>query len=544
MTALRQAEGARVLLHALADAGLRHVVLCPGSRSTPLVLALVKEPRLAIHEVIDERSAAFFALGQARVTGCPSLLITTSGTAGAHAYPAILEAEVSNLPLLIATADRPFELQDCGALQTIDQRDLFGKHVRGYFEIPLTSFDATARMAAQAYKLGRAHLNVKAAKPLEVEALELPPTKTPRIGWMMERPEPSIALELSRLAEEQERGVIVAGPMSVDRVDLRDAVDRLSESTGWPILAEATSQLRYTRKRSRFACDVFEPLLRSDRFRKDHAPTMILQLGGTPTSAGYDTWIRENRQASRMILTEHGHPDPAGGADLVVSTGRIADILRDIELPKRTNFAWAESFLAREQRARAATAAEVERGGEAAIAHAVVAQAREDALLFVGNGLPIRHLDLFAPGDLARLSVLSQRGASGIDGNISGAAGSASVSIGRPVIALLGDVAALHDLTGLCAAKSASSPLAIVVLNNAGGRIFEQLPIGTHADRARFTTPHELELSNIAPMFGVRLARLAELRAAQETPGLTLIEARAGEHDARDAYARIWRTTS
>jgi 2-succinyl-5-enolpyruvyl-6-hydroxy-3-cyclohexene-1-carboxylate synthase len=544
MTTLRQAEGARLLMRAFADAGLRDVVLCPGSRSTPLVLALVKEPRLAIHEVIDERAAAFFALGQARVTGRPSLMITTSGTAGAHAYPAILEAEASGLPFLIATADRPLELQDCGALQTIDQRDLFGHHVRASFEVPLGAFDAVARIAAQAYSTGLAHLNIKAAKPLEVDATEVPAVKTPRIAALKMIPGQEIREQLSQWAAEHERGVIVAGPMSLKQAGLCEAVHDLSERTGWPLLAEATSQLRFAKKRPRFACDVFEPLLRSERFRKAHVPSFVLQLGATPTSAGFDVWIRENQSATRVILAEHGYPDPAGGAGLVVSTADLLDTIAGIEAPLRTSFAWAESFKNAENRARTAALAEIERGGEAALARTLVVSAREDALLFVGNGLPIRHLDLYAPGELNRLQVLSQRGASGIDGNIAGAAGAASVANGKPVIAFIGDVAALHDLSSLCVAKSATSPLVLVVVNNQGGRIFEQLPIGAHPESARFTTPHHLELATAAQAFGIETCPIDQLRSALEKPGCTLIESRVGAHDARDAYARIWRTTS
>jgi 2-succinyl-5-enolpyruvyl-6-hydroxy-3-cyclohexene-1-carboxylate synthase len=201
-------------------------------------------------------------------------------------------------------------------------------------------------------------------------------------------------------------------------------------------------------------------------------------------------------------------------------------------------------------KARAVTSAEVEAGGEAAIAHAVIASAREDALVMVANGLPIRHLDLFAGGELARVSVLAQRGASGIDGLISAAAGSASVAGGRPVIALLGDVAALHDVGGLAAAKTINTPLAIVVIHNDGGRIFEQLPIGEHRASERFTTPHGTNFQHAAALFGVPFVSTStrELRAHLETAqgraGPTLIEARVEPHDARDAYARIFRSTT
>lgn len=545
---LAQAEAARVLIASLADAGVRELVIAPGSRSTPLVLAAIAEPRLSITELIDERAAAFFALGQARVTGRPSVVLTTSGTAGAHAYPAVLEAEASDLPLLVMTADRPLDLQGCGALQTIDQRELFGRHVRACLEISLADRRGLERVAAQAVAHGLAHLNVKASKPLEAEAPAPPPRSPVRISRGLNAPDEATLEELSRYAETHERGIIVAGPLPLGAVKMRDAVIALSERTGWPLLAEATSQLRYTGARPKTACDVFEPLLRSPRFREAHRPTFVLQLGAMPTSSAYDAWMRElDGKMARVILSEHGVPDATSRANWIVNAD-VAEVVAGIRASRKPG-AWAASFVEEERRARAVIAAEVERGGEAAIAQAVVASLPEEALLLAGNGLPIRHLDLFATGELSRAAVLSQRGASGIDGLISGSAGAASVAGGRPVVALVGDVSMLHDLHGLAAAKLIRTPLVVVVINNDGGRIFEQLPIGAHAASARFTTPHGMTFEHAAAMFGVNhractnAAELrALLRAALQNPGATLIEARVGPHDARDAYARVWRS--
>lgn len=577
-----QAEAARVLISSLADAGVRDLVIAPGSRSTPLVLAAIAEPRLSIAELIDERAAAFFALGQARVSGRPSVLLTTSGTAGAHAYPAVLEAEASNLPLLVMTADRPLELQNCGALQTIDQRELFGRHVRACLEISLADRRGLERVAAQAVAYGLAHLNVKASKPLETELSSAPARSPLRISRGRVVPDAAMLDELSRYAEEHERGMIVAGPLPLSAVKMREAVFALSERTGWPLLAEATSQLRFTRTRPKTACDVFEPLLRSPRFRGANRPTFVLQLGAMPTSSAYDAWMREldtessgpgpraDRESlpfTRVIVAEHGVPDATSRANWVVNADPL-EVVAGIRASRKPG-SWAAGFVEEERRARAVIAAEVERGGEAAIAHAVVASLPDEALLMAGNGLPIRHLDLFASGDLSRAAVLSQRGASGIDGLISGAAGAASVAgcrrrstrgdgwagvagpgaEDRPVVALLGDVSMLHDLHGLAAAKMIKTPLVLVVINNDGGRIFEQLPIGAHAASERFTTPHGTSFEHAAALFGVSYQSSgnatelrALLRSALQNPGATLIEARVGPHDARDAYARVWRS--
>jgi 2-succinyl-5-enolpyruvyl-6-hydroxy-3-cyclohexene-1-carboxylate synthase len=547
-----QAQAARALLSSLADAGLTHAVISPGSRSTPLVLAALAEPRIAITEIIDERSAAFFALGRARVTGRPSLMITTSGTAGAHAYPAVIEAALAGVPLIVLTADRPLELQGCGALQTVDQRDLFGRHVRGAFELVLADNLAVERVAAQAFQAalfpepGPVHLNVQARKPLEAEPGELRGRATPRFGAVRVVPEPAVIEELERAAIEHERGLIVAGPMPLSAAEMARDLEMLSDRTGWPILAEATSQLRFTGRRPALACDVFEPLLRSPKFRAEHEPSLILQLGAFPTSSGYEAYLSEHPRVKRVVIAAHGYPDPLGTASRIVACDP-AEVLSRLSSRPRGKTAWAESFLAAEAQAKERVLAELERG-EAAIAHEVVASARPGALVVAANGLPIRHLDLFAFG--ADVGVLSQRGASGIDGLLSGAAGAASASNERPVILLAGDVAALHDVSGLFAARRVEAPLAIVVIHNDGGRIFEMLPIGAHAASERFTTPHGTDFAHAAALFGVRFHSVedrAELRLrlleAQARPGATLIEARVDPHDARDCYARLFGRT-
>jgi 2-succinyl-5-enolpyruvyl-6-hydroxy-3-cyclohexene-1-carboxylate synthase len=234
-------------------------------------------------------------------------------------------------------------------------------------------------------------------------------------------------------------------------------------------------------------------------------------------------------------------PDPTNSAALVINLDP-AELVDHIRCARRPS-AWAQAFVEGSKRARAIAEREVDRG-EAAIVHRVLRDAPRDAIVLFGNGLPIRHADLFAGGELADVAVLSQRGASGIDGLISGAAGAASAGGGRPVIAVVGDVSAIHDLGGLLVARTVSSPLVIVVINNDGGRIFEQLPIGAHPEIDRFTTPHGLELINAAPFFGIRTTAIENFAEAATTPGAILIESTVNPHDARDAYARIWRSTT
>ena len=577
-------EWSRLLLGTLARAGVEHVVLSPGSRSTPFAWAALNEPRMRCHSVWDERVAGFFALGQARVSGRPSLLVCTSGTAAANYYPALIEASLSRLPVLVLTADRPFELQHASAPQAIDQIKLFGDAARAFFELGTPDAAASALQglvrslthavhAAQHGHPGPVHLNARARKPLEPVAAEDAAALALRhsVDALLART-PTAATgatahaDVSRLARacaETARGLILVGPEPAHRPEATRALLRLAEITGFPLLCEATSQARFVAQPAAgvLGIDAFEWLLRSPRLRERLSPELVISFGGTPTSGGYERWLNAGFSGRRFVVAEHGFPDPHGLADELVSASTAVaanDTVQQLQHARLQHEAERERFRHawREANRQAWVAIERELSrpsspmSEACAVRAVLDHLPDPCQLVIGNSLAIRELDAYVPSSTRALSVLSQRGANGIDGLISGAAGAASLRP-EPTVLLLGDVSFMHDLGGLAVAREAAGAFVIVVIDNGGGRIFEQLPIyeqlEAHAGTSRYwLTPPSVELEHAAQLFGYRYAKLNEraqiaaaLREATGQPGVSVLQIVVDATSARRSEQRV-----
>lgn len=586
MTSSLLTEWSRLLLGTLARAGIEHVVLSPGSRSTPFTWAALSEPKLRCHSIWDERVAAFFALGQARLTGKPSLLVCTSGTAAANYYPAVIEASLANVPLLVLSADRPFELQHSAAPQAIDQLKLFGDSARAFFELgtPDAAPSALSGLvrslghavhAAQGVRPGPVHLNARARKPLEPvneedgASLEL----RAQVDALLLRG-PTVArgatlhgdvTNLARACAQTARGVILVGPHAAHELDAAPALLRLAQITGFPLLVEATSQLRFGGERLEgvLCCDGFDWLLRSPRLQGALRPELILSFGGTPTSGAYERLLNGGYAGQRFVIADSGFPDPHGLASELVSassaqaaraTSRALEHTRlDHEAEReRYRHAWREANL----EAWRAVERELSRASaslsEPLAVRTVMEQLPSPCTLMLGNSLPIREVDAYVPSGACHVRVLSQRGANGIDGLISGAAGAASVSASNDAtVLLLGDVSFMHDVGGLAAARDLEGALAIVVIDNGGGRIFEQLPMFERfrgrADTARFwLTPPNADLSHAAALYGHRYTRVeratdipeAVQRATRER-GVHVVHVVVDGASAREAELRV-----
>ena len=579
---------ARLFVRALVTSGVSHLVVSPGSRSTPLVLAAAREERLTCHVIVDERSAAFFALGQARATGAPTALLCTSGTAGAHYFPAIIEASASFVPLVVVTADRPWEAYDAAAPQTIDQTKMFGGYVRHFAELGLpdaspAAMRAVVRIAAQAVESslgptpGPVYVNARFRKPLEpvkpsAESAREPWEDTfdalmakgaPRIAAPRAVADAAIVAEVTEACRRSTRGLIVCGPMGLatDGEARRVDVAALQRATGFPILAEATSQQLFAvESRGVRIFGAFDAILRDRACRARLAADVILEIGAPPTSSAYATYLAEHPPGVRAVIAAHGWNDPVGGAthilrgderevcaaidprlgwDVVAKKNELLAPLADAE-------AAVDALLQEELASGVLT--------EGRVAHDVV-EALAAGTLVVSNSNPVRDLDLYAAPRESRsvhggdLRVLHQRGASGIDGLVSSAAGVRSVS-DAPVVLLTGDLAFLHDLGGLAAARHTKGPLVVVVVQNGGGRIFEQLPIARAIDDATlgrfFVTPEPVDLAHATAAFGVahrtartpaELAGALEYALAAEVP--VVVEAIV-EPNAAARRARIW----
>jgi 2-succinyl-5-enolpyruvyl-6-hydroxy-3-cyclohexene-1-carboxylate synthase len=557
----------RAFVDELARCGMRHACTSPGSRSSPLVLALAREPRLRAWSHIDERCAGFFALGLAKMTGVPAAVAVTSGTAGAHLAPAVIEAFQARVPMLVLTADRPPELREVGAGQTIDQLGLYGTAAKWFFEVG--THEATpdrmrwARaLACRAYwtaldgRGGPVHLNFALREPL-VPPAPLPdePGAGGRAGdrpWLTRprtaaTPGDAVVEQLAAEVGRRPRGVVVAGREERHR-ELPAALERFARAAGFPLLADPLSGAR----RGPAAIAHYDLLLRSERFAAGHRPQLVLRVGDLPTSKPLRTWLAEAPDALQLAFDPEGAwQDP----DAVVSTLLEADpaeglnaIAARLESASHAPEAgWSDDWHAADRTAAERIAATLGTGlSEPRVAAELGVRLPAYATLFVASSMPVRDVESFFPAREAQPRVLSNRGANGIDGTVSGAFGAAAAGAG-PVVLLIGDVALLHDIGGLLAAQRLGLDLVIVLVNNDGGGIFHFLPIaGQDAFEEHVATPHGVHTGRLAALFGLEHEPVADPPALRATldralgaGGTTLIEVRTDREENRELHRRL-----
>ena len=572
-------QWARLVFASLLEAGVHDVWVSPGSRSTPFTWAAQHTPGISVRPVIDERSAAFLALGHARISGRPSALLCTSGTAAANYFPAVIEASLAHLPLVVLTADRPLDVQQAAAAQTIDQVKLYGDHVRSFFDLGLPDAAPSAltglrRAVTQAVAQARGpvpgpvHLNVRARKPLEPapahndaeRALEA------RISALLTRPLARHApravlandtvLAAARTLKEAASLAIVVGPLPAYEKNLTELIGELSRLTGAAIFAEASSQVRFASAAHLHAYPLFDWLLSAPSVADQLRPELLLCIGQTPTSSAFERWAAHVPR--RIVLAEHGYPDALGTAELVASgdleqglNALVAELKRQGSSAKEPTF--SEDVRPQHQRCLALVASALqeptEQLSEGAAVKSVVEALPEGAVLALGNSLPIRDVDAYVTR-AARFRVTAQRGANGIDGLVSGAIGSAIAS-GAPTLLLLGDVSLLHDVGGLASVALVKTPFVVAVVDNAGGRIFDQLPVeklyGAEPEAAPlWLTPPGRELSHVAALFDLHyeaptsIEGIANATArALSQNAATLLHLRVGPNSAAQLRKRV-----
>ena len=546
---------ATVLVDELVRCGLREAVIAPGSRSAPLAMALhAADARgsLRLHVRIDERSAAFLALGLAKAGGRPAAVVSTSGTAAAHFHAAVIEADEACVPLLVLTADRPPELRGTGANQTIDQLKLYGPAVRWFCEAGVPENEpgqvgywrsmactAWAQSAGDGAALaGPVHLNLPLRDPLVPtqgdwhEPLDGRPDGLPwtRVTGAGQRPAGRPDLEL----DWTERGLVVAGDGTADPGELVG----LAEQAGWPLLAEPSSGARHGLS----ALTAYQFLLESADFLADRQPDVVVSAGRPGLSRGQLALLRAAGHGGPHVVLLQGPgrwADPARTATHV--TGRI--LLRGAP---GGGAAWLDSWLAADAAARHAadhvlgSAAAASGPTEPALARDVAATLPPGALLWVASSMPVRDLDRHMT-PRRDLRVLANRGASGIDGLVSSAMGAAlahQADGGGPAVALLGDLALVHDSPGLVLGPAEPRPdLCLVVVNNDGGGIFSTLEQAAFPDsfERAFGTPHGVDVAALAAAAALPYQRLdseADLPGVLAGDGLRLVEVRTDRDDA------------
>lgn len=551
------ARAATALVGALAERAA-HAVISPGSRNTPLALALDAAPTMTTHVVLDERTAGFFALGLARSTGTPVILSCTSGSAGAHYLPALIEAFEGMTPLIAITADRPPELHGFAAPQTTQQSELFGRHVLSRYELPLPDETDDAQfytLGSQALSAacdgpGPIHLNAPFREPLWDEGVSYAaqPLTSPATPRPLQEDTDARSTLTDALAGTK-RGLIVVGARSrQDQLAAEPAFSRachqLANKIGWPILTDITSGARFASSESSVHITGFDTLLRFERFASE-LPDRVLILGRPPTSKVLNLWLTQNEVPAVILSHRPDHRDPM----LCVET-EIAANPRAVlpSLDTSPNIEWQEHW-SRGEHAYRAVLEGLDDWWEGPLARMVAHSVPDGGLLHLSSSMPIRDADGFS-GPLRRpLTVTSNRGVNGIDGIIATAAGQA-IGWQSPVTLLIGDLAFLHDLGSLRDAVSREVALTLVVVNNGGGHIFDFLPIANHPDAFEryFLTPQHPNIRSLAEGTGARhtlVSDLDALRAAllasHERPGVDVIEARVDGGENRPRHEAFYR---
>lgn len=539
----RNALWARALIDGLARRGVSHVCIGSGSRSAPLVEALAADDRFTLHAHVDERSAAFFALGAGAASGRPAVVVTTSGTAAANLFPAVVEASQSEVPLLALTADRPAALRGTDANQTIDQRDLFGRYPRWSVDLALPAPTAAglARLGAAVEAAWRAalgppagpvHLNVQFAKPLEPVRVpgDVPPGLEPRLpeaalpGEGPETPPAGTGDELAVLLQRARRPVIVCGPNH--RSEVGRAALTLAARVRAPLIADPLSGARFGPGAERWTLGAADLSLRADEVAAALHPDLVVRVGRAPTSAAVCRYLKRHADATQVLLdATHLWRDHLATNARPLTGDPVATLERAAAADSgEAGEAWLGRWRATNRAARLAIEPSLaEAWFEGAVANAMAEGLPAGTLWLIGNSMPIRDVDAFTRATDRPLRPLGLRGASGIDGNVSAALGAAA-ACGRPSAALIGDLTLLHDVGALLVDRSPASSLHLVVIQNRGGGIFHMLPIREYDPpfTPYVVMPQSVDLGAVAAAAGIPhrlVSSIAELREAVEAPG-------------------------
>jgi 2-succinyl-5-enolpyruvyl-6-hydroxy-3-cyclohexene-1-carboxylate synthase len=550
----------RAFVDELVRCGMRDAVTAPGSRNTPIVLSLARERRLHTTSYIDERAGAFFALGAAKLSHRPVAVTCTSGTAVANLLPAVIEAHEASVPLIVLTADRPPELRDIGAGQTIDQLKIFGDAVRWFAELDMSEASVERlrwirSLACRAYftalqgRPGPVHLNIPLREPLVLDG-PLADEPAGAVGrpdgapWLTVS-EPLAGVDPSSDAGRPVRAVIVAGELGDDGSAGPRLAD-LAAHAGLPLLADPLSGAR----RGAAAIAGYDLILRDPGTAEALAPELVIRVGALPTSKPLRSWLAGLAGVRQVAYTA----DVAWSDPSSVLTRRVVApteaLISQLETAAPSAPAgWLAGWQAADTAVAAAITPGLDRAGlsEPGVARLLSTRLPPEATLFIAASMPIRDVEEFAPARAEAPRMLANRGANGIDGTVSTAFGAASVQDG-PVVLLIGDVALTHDVGGLLAARRTDARLTIVLLNNDGGGIFNFLPIATQTDvfEQHIATPPGLDFSALAALGGLRYTRPSTLDAlgvalsqAVRADRSTLIELRTERATNRELHATL-----
>jgi 2-succinyl-5-enolpyruvyl-6-hydroxy-3-cyclohexene-1-carboxylate synthase len=580
-----------VFVDELQRAGIRNVVICPGSRSTPLAMAFVAQTVIRTWMHVDERSAAFFGLGMAKQLRKPVALLCTSGTAAANFLPALVEATLSHVPLLVLTADRPHELRDNGAPQSIDQNRLYGTYAKWFVEVALPEATDTAfryirtiagRAVAvtQAIPSGPVHLNFPFREPLTPEPI--PEQSLPQIeqrdliAWQgrpdnaayidvhdapLSAPQYETIGNLSEIVGEAHRGLIIFGPN--DEPTLIEPLMRLAQYLGFPILADPLSQMRCGVNHQSMVLTSYDAFLRIDSFVESVQPELIIRFGSMPTSKSLLLYLK--RYASSPLVVIDGNSsweEPTQLACQLIHANPTAlcQVLCNAleqhhtgeEWPSVASQAWLSLWQDTDkitQQALLNTIYDFKEIFEGRVFSELANLLQDGTTLYIGNSMPVRDLDTFFWSSKQHIRILGNRGANGIDGVVSSALGAGAVADHKPTVLVLGDLSFFHDLNGLLAARLHKLNLTIILINNNGGGIFSFLPQAAYPEHFEqlFGTPTDLDFRFAVEMYGGRFHRVDTWESFRKavhqglyTDGLDVIEIPAERTGNVKMHRQLW----
>ncbi|WP_017318750.1 2-succinyl-5-enolpyruvyl-6-hydroxy-3-cyclohexene-1-carboxylic-acid synthase [Mastigocladopsis repens] len=530
---------ASIAAETLKRLGLTCVVICPGSRSTPLAVAFAQQsPDIKAISILDERSAAFFALGQAKATGRPTVVVCTSGTAGANFYPAVIEAKESRVPLLLLTADRPPELRDCHSGQTVDQLKLYGNYPNWQTELAIPSMDM--RMLAYLRQIvihgwersqtpvpGPVHLNVPFRDPLapipnaDVEthhgaSLQLLQSQFDsedffsHITTITSPPyHPTSSPPPLQEWLKSQRGIIIAGIAQPQRPrEYCRAIAQLSQTLKFPVLAEGLSPVRNYADLNPYMISTYDLILRNQELAKQLAPDVVIQIGELPTSKDLRHWLTSTQGRRWIIDPSDQNLDPLHGktTDLRMSIEELGRWGDGGENTSLSSCEYLQMWCAIEAKVRATvdqTLATMEELFEGKAAWLLSQALPARTPIFIANSMPVRDVEFFWKPSQSEVQPFFNRGANGIDGTLSTALGIAHHQ--QSSVMLTGDLALLHDTNGFLIRNKLVGHLTILLINNNGGGIFEMLPISKFDPPFEefFATPQDIDFAQLSATYGV-----------------------------------------
>lgn len=516
-----------LIIEELVRNGIEYFCISPGSRSAPLTVAAARNPGARTIICIDERGAAYHAVGYARGSGKPAAVISTSGTAAANYYPAVIEASADNLPLILLTADRPPELRDTGANQTIDQVGLYGKQTRWFFDMPcpdekipvnfvLTTVDQAVYRAKNSPS-GPVHLNCMFREPLAPVKHQVGNSYIASINkWQKSRKpyttyinaksilKPDKLDELLKKLNNTKRGLLVVGKLSTENE--KASVKAFAQILNWPVFADINSGIN-SYGFSRYVIPYFDQLFLSKKLRKKLSPDTILHIGGRITSKRFLTFLENEYEKDYVVFQNHPfRSDPAHRITDLYETdiSELCDSIAKKVVPvsQRENFVLMLKLSRRIEEILKDLSKKPDKLSEINVPRSIISNTSAYNGLFLASSMPVRDMDMYARSMSWVNNIASNRGASGIDGTIASAAGYAA-GLKSAVTLLIGDLASIHDLNSLSLLKNSEHPVTVVIINNQGGGIFSFLPISDFGDvfEQFFETPHNLNFKSAAGMF-------------------------------------------